>query len=291
MSSFRLAHLSDLHFSDVDFDFNQFFSKRWVGNFNFLLRRKKDFQYSHLDSLPSILRKQGVQLTLISGDLTCTSTEAEFQKGCQFVKALQNEGLEVVVIPGNHDHYTKEAYKSKIFYQFFLSQHENSSWNLKEHQIATKHIQGSWWMILLDTTLATPLFCCQGKFSEELEKNLKDALSSLPKDAQILLANHFPIQGTKQKPDLQRESALLDILKKDPRIKCYLHGHNHRNTVLDRRKDGFPISVDAGSTTHKTRGSFTVMDCQERGVSILPFFWDVKKSSWEPQETTNSFTW
>jgi hypothetical protein len=154
-----------------------------------------------------------------------------------------------------------------------------------------KHLQGSWWMILLDTTLATSLFCCEGKFSEVLEKKLRDVLSFLPKDAQILLANHFPIQGSKQKPDLRRESALLDILKKEPRIKCYLHGHNHKNTVVDLRTKGLPITTDAGTATHKAQGSFMLMECQKQGLSILPFSWNAKQNSWIQQKKINSFTW
>ncbi len=291
MNSFRLAHLSDLHFSHVTLDCKQFFSKRWVGNFNFLLRRRKEFHYPLLDSLPSLLRKQKVQIVLLSGDLTCTSSEAEFQKACQFIEALQKEGLETILLPGNHDHYTKKAYASKIFYRFFPTKYEDSPWSLKDHQIAVKHLQENWWILLLDTTLATPLFCCQGRFSEALEVKLQEVLSTLPPTAQILLANHFPIHGNNKKPEIQREKALLDILEKDPRIKCYLHGHDHQNTILDRRKQGLPISIDAGSATHKEKGSFMILECQEQGVTAIPFFWDKKHTSWMQQNTTHSFTW
>jgi calcineurin-like phosphoesterase family protein len=232
-----------------------------------------------------------VQLVLLSGDLTCTSSEKEFQKARHFVKELQKKGLEVVLIPGNHDHYTKKDYANKVFYRFFPIQYENSLWNLKDHRIAVKHLQGAWWMILLDTTLATPLFSCRGKFSQALEKKLQEVLSFLPKDARILLANHFPLQTSKKRPDLQGEEKLVEILKKDPRIKCYLHGHNHKNTILDLRQQGLPIVADAGSATHKMQGSFLILDCQDQGLSISPFFWNVNRNSWIKQKTKNSFIW
>ena len=87
---FRLAHLSDLHFSEVDFDLRQFFSKRWIGNLNYLLRRRKDFDDKLLKDFPSLLQKLKVDVVLISGDLSCTSSKKEFEKAFSFIESLKN---------------------------------------------------------------------------------------------------------------------------------------------------------------------------------------------------------
>ncbi len=287
---FRLAHLSDLHFSEIEFNFKQFANKRWIGNLNVLLRRKNDFDHSILDSIPSLLQKEGVQLVLLSGDLSCTSSQAEFTKAACFIEKLKKEGLEVVVLPGNHDHYTKEAYRKKLFYDFFPSNYGTQKWDLKLHQVALKHLSENWWLLLLDTTLATPLLCSHGRFSETAEKYLKEALASLPEGAQVVLANHFPINSKKWRPALQRQKVLLEILRNYPQIRFYLHGHDHSHTILDLRKEGLPISVDTGSTASKKSGSWTLMECQETGCSFRPFRWSIEKTSWTPSPIT-SFNW
>lgn len=283
--SFRLAHISDLHFSKTSKDIKQFFSKRWVGNLNLILRRRKNFDYQLLDSLIPLLQKQQVQTVLISGDLTCTSLEFEFEKASEFVQKIQQVGIEVVLLPGNHDHYTKEAYQKKLFYQFFPSQYASFE-NLKDHQVTAKHLFQKWWLVLLDTTLATPLLCSHGKFSETAEDNLKKLLKSLPEDAEIILANHFPLIG-KHPASLHRFQALQKILQEHPNIRFYLHGHEHNQKISDLRSLGLPISVDAGCASHHTSGSWNLMNCQESSCSILPFKWT---KAWTPQSTT-LFTW
>ena len=288
---FRLAHLSDLHFSEMGLDIRHFFSKRWIGNLNYLLRRKKDFDHEILESIPSLLKKQGVQLVLLSGDLSCTSSKAEFSKAAAFIEKLKLAGLEVVILPGNHDHYTKKAYRQKLFYEFFPSKYGTQKWDLKEHGVALKQLSDKWWLILLDTTLATPLLCSHGRFSESAEHHLKEVLSSLPPNSQAILANHFPITCKKLRPALQRRKALFAILKAYPQVRFYLHGHNHKHTILDLREEGLPITVDSGSATLKTAGSFTLMECEENACSFQAFMWNIKTRDWTPGPKTTSFTW
>jgi 3',5'-cyclic AMP phosphodiesterase CpdA len=288
---FRLAHLSDLHFSEMGLDIQQFFSKRWIGNLNYLLRRKKEFDHEILDSIPLLLKEQGVQLVLLSGDLSCTSSKAEFSKAAAFIEKLKSAGLEVVILPGNHDHYTKKAYREKLFYKFFPSTYGTQKWDLKEQGVALKHLFEQWWLVLLDTTLATPLLCSHGRFSESAEHHLKEALSSLPANSQVILANHFPIMCKKLRPALQRRKALFDVLKQHPQVRFYLHGHNHKHTILDLREEGLPVTVDAGSATLKASGSFTLMDCGENTCSFQPFVWNIKTRDWTPAPKKTSFTW
>ncbi len=287
---YRIAHLSDLHFSKVEFNFKQFFNKRWIGNLNYLLRRQKDFNYSILSSLPILLQKEKVDLVLLSGDLSCTASHAEFALASHFINLLKQSGLQVVLVPGNHDSYTKNAYKKKRFYEFFPSKYD-SSFDLKEHNVALKHLSEKWWLLLLDTTLATPLLCCHGRFSEKAEKHLKEALLSLPPDANVILANHFPIDCKKLRPALQRRSVLFNLFKEHPNIRLYLHGHNHRHTILDLRKENLPITSDAGSASHQTHGTWTLMECKENHCSFQPFHWNMEKESWISCPTLTSFNW
>lgn len=285
MPSIRIAHLSDLHFSKICWGINQFFSKRWIGNFNFLLRRRKEFDYSQLEKLLPIFLEKKVQKVLISGDLSCTSLKEEFLKASFFTDLLKNHGIETIILPGNHDHYTKKDHRKKTFYDFFASQSAPNS--LKKDRLEVIPLGASWWMIGLDTTLSTHLFSCKGKFPIELEQKLEETLELLPKEANIILANHFPIL-LKSDRSLQREEALVSILKRHPKIQLYLHGHTHHRRISDYRNLGLPIVSDSGSAAHRFKGSWNLIDCSENSFSISPYLWE--NESWAPENNT-PITW
>lgn len=275
MSSFRIAHLSDLHFSKVHFPLFPFSPKSWLGSINFLLRRKRHFDYKLLDSLLYSLQEQRVDEVLISGDLTCTASKAEFMKACAFTQKLENAGFKTTLLPGNHDHLTRKAYKAKLFYHFFPKE------ALKSHSVGVETLPNSWYLITLDTTLATPLFCCHGHFSPSIEEALKKTLDTLPPKAKVLLANHFPIHHPKDK-SLKGEQRLLSLLQAYPQVKLYLHGHTHKHRIVDGRPVNLPILTDSGSAAHKLLGSWNLIECAASHFSIEPFIW--QKGRWTPKQ-------
>jgi len=178
----RIAHISDLHFARVCFNPLQFLSKRWVGNFNSLLTRKNAFLPEKLFYLPDLFKKIQVDHIIISGDLTTTSLHKEFKAAKELVDALSKTGIPLYVIPGNHDHYTKSAYKKRIFYDYFPSSFdEKCPFNLKDDGLTLKPLGNNWSLIALDTTLATPLFSSYGYFSKRARKQTRKSSSRNPK--------------------------------------------------------------------------------------------------------------
>jgi 3',5'-cyclic AMP phosphodiesterase CpdA len=295
---FRLAHISDLHFSKLIWSPSQFFSKRWVGNLNLLLARKHTFDPDSLTTLVPLFRKLDINAVLITGDLTSTSHEEEFILAQRFIKNLQMEKFKVFALPGNHDHYTKGAYQRKLFYQFFDASYtqkaeSTSSLNLKEDSITTAYFGHGWWLFALDTALATSLFSSNGYFSSELEQKLEKALRDLPEDHNVILMNHFPFfSNESQRKSLVRKEALKHILKRFPKIKLFLHGHTHRHCIADLRNSNLPIILDSGSAAQTKTGTWNLIDITAEGCDI-----EVFKNSrhnghicWEPVLKSN-FKW
>ncbi len=267
----KLAHISDLHFAKASWSPLQFFSKRWLGNFNLLFSRKGDFLPERLESLPDLFRSLGVTHVMICGDVSTTSKKEEFAKAAKFVEKLQ--GMEVFTIPGNHDHYTKSAWKKKVFYDYF------SEFNLREHGLTAKSINDDWWVVALDTALATTWISSRGKFSKELEERLEKLLSSMPAHRKIILINHFPFfLNDSPRKALIRGKELEALLKRFPQIKFYLHGHTHRHCIADLRAKGLPIVLDSGSTPHRILGSWNLIEITPKGCTIDVFGW---KERWE----------
>lgn len=293
---FRLAHISDLHFSKSTCNPLQFLSKRWIGNLNLIFSRQKNFETERLERLIDIFKQNQVQHVVISGDLSTTSLPHEFQEALQFIEKLKAAGMSVFTLPGNHDHYTKKAYKSKLFYNFFHSHYsmEDSpiyAYNLKEHQLAAKYLGNQWWFIALDTAKATSLISSRGFFSEKLERNLKEILGLIPTDHQIILANHFPFFDQESpRKTLERGAYLKNLIERFPNIKIYLHGHTHRHSLADLRPGRLPIISDSGSTSHRKRGAWNLIDVSSQGCSFQVFKWMDSPGGTSPSWSTVSQT-
>lgn len=294
----RIAHISDLHFAKPTFSLSQFFSKRWLGNLNLLLSRKQDYLPERLSSLPSLFAELKVDLVLISGDLSTTSLSDEFRLARNFICQIEEKHIPVIALPGNHDHYTKCAYKNRLFYQFFNSQFSHGkeeifSFNLKDHKVAAKALPNNWWLVALDTALSTPLISSQGLFSPEAEENLQRLLSLIPSDHSVILANHFPLfPHESPRKTLKRSEPLQNIVRAFPNIKLYLHGHTHRHCLADLRANHYPIVMDCGSTSHRERGSWNLLTLTPKECEVIVYHSSSidDLQTWQPARDA-SFSW
>lgn len=266
MPLLRCAHISDLHFSHPTWTLSQFFSKRWVGNANLLFSRKKEYIQDHFHALIDLFKEKGISHVFITGDLSCTSLDLEFQKAQQFIHALQTAGCQVFQVPGNHDQYTKKAYRSQAFYSFFPSP------NLQKDKVAAHKIADQWWIVALDTALSTPLFSASGLFSQDIEQALRHLLTEIPKHHHILLMNHFPLFAQPSlRNSLHRSDALRTLIEQFPNIRFYLHGHTHRHAIADLRKNGLPIILDSGSIAHIKRSSWNYLEIDTDHARVVSY--------------------
>jgi 3',5'-cyclic AMP phosphodiesterase CpdA len=274
---FRLAHISDLHFSKVTWNPFQFCSKRWLGNLNLLLKRKHAFSPDGLTTLFPVFHERKIDAVLITGDLTSTSHEEEFILAQQFIESLEQEKFKVFTLPGNHDQYTKKAYKNQLFYQFFntsYAPHTDSltAFNLKEDKLTAAYFGQGWWLIGLDTAIATSLISSNGYFSPELEQKLEKTLKEIPVDHRVILINHFPIfSNESSRKSLIRKDALKKLIERFPKIKLFLHGHTHRHCIADLRSSHLPIFLDSGSTAQKEGGTWNLIEITALGCEVEAF--------------------
>lgn len=302
MTLFRCAHISDLHFAKPTWNPSQFFSKRWLGNLNLIASRKKVYTPDNLNALLETFKQLQISHVLITGDFSCTSLKEEFALGQDFVSSLKNLKMQVFCIPGNHDQYTSQAYRDQTFYDYFASSFCDATasfpptMSLKQEKVTAKYLGEQWWLVGLDTALATSLLSSSGKFSEEIEKNLIHVLDTIPKDHQIILMNHFPIfELGSPRNKLFRKEALRSILQHYNNIRFYLHGHTHRHCVADLRPNQLPVVLDSGSVAHKTKGTWNFIEISKEGCRVQPYRWSLNNNfssdgAWAPQ-AEHLFKW
>lgn len=297
-SLFRIAHISDLHFSKLTWNLSQFFCKRWIGNLNLALKRKHTFAPDTLTALFPLFYERKVDVVVITGDLTSTSHEAEFILAQQFIESLRQEGFKVFTLPGNHDHYTKRAYQQKLFYEFFNDCYASptdsiSALSLKNDGLAAAYFGHNWWLIGLDTAIATSLLSSNGYFSNELEQKLEKTLKEIPDDHQVILINHFPLFANESaRKSLIRKEALRKLIERFPKIRLFLHGHTHRHTIADLRDSHLPIILDSGSAAQKHGGTWNLIDINPHGCNVEVFKNQSNDHSpeWQPV-LKSSFKW
>lgn len=265
----RFAHISDLHFSHFSLNPLQIFSKRWVGNLNLFLNRKKKFDPATPYALIPLFQTLKLDAVLITGDLTSTTHPKELTKAKEYVQALRSAGLEVILIPGNHDHYTKSAYNRLDFYRVF-NDHALSA-SLKEQRLGKLDLGNNWSLIALDCACATPLFSSHGVFSQEMEQRLQQLFSTLSSREKVILMNHFPFFEMERKKSLERSKQLFTLIQRYPQIKLYLHGHTHRHIIADLRKSALPIIADSGCTAYRPCPTWNLIDIREQGCDITVY--------------------
>lgn len=267
----KIAHVADLHFSHASYSPLQFLSKRWLGNCNLMFSRKRTFCVQHIDPLPDLFRSLGVDLVLITGDVSTTSLDEEFALSAEFANKCIALGMSVKALPGNHDCYTKASCRTKRFYDFF-----DPCWgegNLKEERLSSIDL-GEALLIGLDTSCATHLASSQGRFDTALERRLRERLGSISSKVPVFLANHFPFFAQScSRRNLAGRELLRRVIEEHPCIRMYFQGHTHRHCVADLRGHGLPVILDSGSSSHKTSGTWNLVDYTDKTATVSTYFW------------------
>lgn len=286
----RIAQISDFHFTHLTWNPFRLFSKRLLGNLNWLFLRRKSFFENQLAPLPALLDELGVDLVLLGGDFSTTALPEEFEKAKRFISKIKQPWFATA---GNHDHYTFRSYRKKHFYRYFTNQrkeitHPVEFFKLKEHGVEAHILKEHWWLVALDTAIATHPYSSEGLFSEKMEAYLEEVLKLIPSTDSIVLLNHYPFfQNDVKRHNLIRGEALEALLKRQPRIRLYLHGHTHRHTVADLQVSHLPIVLDSGSCAQGRKGAWNLIDINEQGCTVTTYRFDHK---WT-KTRTEEFAW
>jgi len=273
----RIIHISDLHYGKFSFNPLQLFSKRLLGNLNFLFRRQFLFDKKIIDHFEELLPSLKPTLILISGDLTTTALNSEFKEARSFFERL-SQMCPVFAIPGNHDTYTKKAYIKKTFYkslEHLFPIDGDFKTNLKKEGIAIFKLGTNRHLLMLDCSESSSYFLSTGHFNSFLEKKLEQILAHVPSQEKIILCCHYPLfnyEGARRR--LVAAEHLQKIIERYPNIDLYLHGHTHRHTIADLRGNNLPLISDAGSLSYRKQATFNVIDSKGDDIEISPYYFD-----------------
>jgi len=119
----RVLHVSDLHFPPdvLVLPPADWFSKRPVAILNMLARRGRQFRRvpEKVRALGTLVREEGVDLVICTGDLSFIGSESELREARRAMAPLLAAPLGFVGMPGNHDVYAGSSAREHRYERAF----------------------------------------------------------------------------------------------------------------------------------------------------------------------------
>ncbi len=249
----RIVHFSDLHFWHVTLNPVRLAGKRVLGMSNLILNRA--WKYRMEEMSPLVRRVRGMQPdhVLITGDLTTTSLEEEFEAVRTELSRLGCDPQSLTVIPGNHDRYTRSAVRRRLFESYFgqFAPSETYPW--------LKHIGEGTAILGLDTSRPTLLSARGAVQTEQLASAQRLLGESNSHVGRLLVACHYPVaipHGVKEDRGhgLQgREDLHAFLSRLGPHLFC--HGHIHAGWAFTPGTLPQALCLNPGAALKRRRSS------------------------------------
>ena len=248
----ELAHISDLH---VRWRVGQagpwhgFLNKRVLGGLNLLLKRSHPVTI--MEALVADLRAAPPDHLAITGDLTNLALAAEFARARELIDAIELPPARISLIPGNHDTYTRGAYRGQLFEQAFAE--VLAAAEPVAPDAAWPRVQRQGDVLLISTTscVPTPWFSAYGRMGAVQIARVGEALRGSGAGFKVVLVHHPPLLGN-GRPDhplrRNRDGASLVHVCQEAGADLILCGHTHRgySTVVDGPR---PLRIVCGGST------------------------------------------
>lgn len=276
MSSFRLAHLSDLHLGPLPrVSARALLNQRVLGYINWQ-RRFRVHRPEVVLALVEDLRAQAPDHVAVTGDLVNISLPAEFVQAAAWLKTLGDPSW-VTVIPGNHDAYVEMKWREAwAHWHAYMSGDEALPEGTPEnHGFPFLRRRGSVALIGLSTAVATPPTFATGRLGRRQLDGLSRVLDELVDSGLccVVLLHHPPVATmTDYRRRLVDADELGELLERR-RVDLVLCGHQHVFQIgaLPGMDGAIPVvgapsaSLHGGDRHHE--GGYLIYELNRRGTS------------------------
>jgi 3',5'-cyclic AMP phosphodiesterase CpdA len=258
----KILHISDIHFGRTDSDI--------------------------IESLVFSCKTLKPDLVVISGDLTQRALKREFVMAQDFIIQLQEVGMQVFAVPGNHDIppvYTPLPRVIKPFerYNTFIAPLVCNEY--MDEKIA-----------LFGITTVRPSRFKGGRMSS---KNILDAkrwFADAHGGQVRFVITHHPLDLPQKHPDhklIQKAKIAVSALS-ELKIDVYLSGHYHRSSsvgILERYSDAAhgALAIQAGTVSNRKRGelqSFNFLEVERGYIKHNVFVWNSTSKKFTPESAS-----
>lgn len=226
---FRLAHISDLHLSQVPaVTWSQLANKRLLGYLSWQLRRRRSHLRAVLDALVRDLHEVAPDHIAITGDLVNLALPAEFAEAGAWLRRLGPPEW-ISLVPGNHDALVtvlpRDGWDQWRTYASSDPDTEGGS----NGGFPFLRRRGTLAIVGLSTAVPSALGFATGRLGEDQLGRLDRMLERLGKEhgCRVLLTHHSPVDGISRR---RRRLIDADALRRciaHRGVDLILHGHEH----------------------------------------------------------------
>ncbi|MEC7466770.1 MAG: metallophosphoesterase, partial [SAR324 cluster bacterium] len=125
-----------------------------------------------------------------------------------------------------------------------------------EHEIHHRNLPCGWELIGWDSCHPAPWYSASGTVKQTTLEQSETLIKESDPETPFLLVNHYPISFPNSwNPDPHHELSNLEAVREwvlgHPQIRLYLHGHIHRNWILNspRGDDTELVSVNSAASS------------------------------------------
>lgn len=272
----RLIHLSDLHFWRYDLRPLGLLNKRLLGMAALAAGRARRFQLGRWQEVLDRVVGLRPDHVLITGDLTTTALEGEFEDARAALAPLLVDPERATIVPGNHDRYTGESARRRRFERHFRP------WMGGDEFPWLKWIDDETPILGLDPTRAH--LSATGRLPAE---QLRRAKALLPPRRsgyrRLIVACHYPLDAPAELAGELRRKRLVNagevaewLRTLGPPILCC--GHVHAAWARESSLVPGQVSINAGAPLIRPRPGvaapgFVQIELEPDWLSVIHHGW------------------
>lgn len=256
----RFAHFSDVHLTSkhLGWTVRDLFTKKATGWVNVkLLGRGSRFKHAPavVDILLNEFRTRPLDHLVFSGDATKMAFENEFRLAAEKLGVGDPTLPPVIGVPGNHDYYTRPAFRARLFEKHFEPWQRGERIDHHTYPFARK-VGPAWFVAVNSATPNWAVWDASGTIGQPQLERLERLCERLDAGPRILVT-HYPLRTSKGNVEhpthrLRDHAEAIEGAKRCG-IALWLHGHLHRGFVLPAGESiPFPV-ICSGSCTQTKR--------------------------------------
>ena len=260
----RLVHVSDLHLpADLELRWSYLLSKRITGFANLVLRRWRLHSSVLAFQVAEAIRRLAPDHVVVTGDMTNLALRSELSAFRRWLQVLRLGPERVTVLAGNHDAYTRRAWRSGQMGEVL-----GAYWPCDPDERRPRVRELAPGVVLVGAESARPMppFLAQGVLGAAQRSRISETLSRYRGWVRILALHHPIVEGLTRWQNVLLDASEVRALLTHHGAEAVLCGHLHKPYRLEVPGPGGPIPVlglGSGSMdarTPKLRAQFRVLD-------------------------------
>lgn len=243
---FLLAHLSDLHATDVrPHGIAEMAGKRLLGWLSWRRRRRFEHRDFVLEALVDDLPGRGADHVAVSGDMTQVGLASEIADAAGWLRRIGPPDR-VSLVPGNHDAYGRSrAPDPWAAWAPYMTSERAEGLDVGTDRFPFARRLGPVAIVGVSSALPTAPWLATGRLGDRQRDRLESILAKLGAEGlfRVLLIHHPPVPaGQTRRRQLDDAPALRALLARTG-AELVLHGHTHRTAIDSLPGPGAAIPV------------------------------------------------